>query len=293
MENWHDIKLALEVARHGGLTPAARHLGLSHSTLSRRIASLEKQQGVRLFDRLPEGLTPTQAGREMIATAERVASEMDALNLTLAGQDAEAAGELKITAPSLLIDLYLAPLLTEFARANPQVHLHINAAHAPLNLQRREADVAIRATNAPPENLFGRRISQQDRAVYASQAYFDFRPDLTANAPMDAGFDWLGFDPWSADSIANLSGSRQIARFDDMAALLGSLRAGLGIAKLPAFIAHAHPDLVRLTSFQVEPYFDLWVLTHPTLKEVARVRHFMRFIAARMNSDKSFFMINP
>jgi len=289
MTDWNDIQLVLEITRQGSLSHAARVLGLSHSTLSRRVAELERRSSARLFDRLPAGLSPTSAGQEMAEVGARIEAEVLALDLALVGRDKELSGVLKITAPALLIEVYLGSVLNEFIQANPNIDLRVNATHQPLNLARREADVAIRATNDPPQGLFGRRVAIQRRAVYAAKSYFSGKPTLQVDAPKDAGFDWLGFDWWSDDEIKGMPGSRIIARFDDMMALLGALRAGMGIARLPLFLGDADPKLVRLTAFEIEPYFDFWVLTHPSLKDVARVRSFMRFVADRFERDRSLF----
>ncbi len=288
MGHWDDISLVMEIVRQGGMNPAAKALKISHSTLSRRIARLEERTGVRLFDRLGRGLAPTRAGREMAEAGERMEVQVLAMNLSLAGRDKSLGGSLKVTAPSLLIKSYLAPILMDFARAHPEIELRINASHEALNLYRREADVAIRATNDPPENLFGRRVARQRRAVYAARSYFSVRHGVTP-ASIE-GLDWLGFDWWDDEETKKLHGGRIIARFDDMVALLGALDAGMGVARLPCHLGDSDRQLVRLTGFEPDPYYDFWLLTHPGLKHVVRVRSFMAFVARRFERDQQLFL---
>lgn len=290
MMDWDDIRLVAEISKHGGLSQAARVLKVSHSTLLRRVQVLEKHMGVRLFDRLPSGYVPTEAGREIALAGGRIEGEVFSLQTSLAGRDQDPEGTLKITAPSLLIGLYLSPILRDFKKAYPRIDLILNSANEELNLHQREADVAIRATNSPSESLFGRKLVSQRRYVYAAQEYFDDHPHLTPQSAMDAGFDWLGFEAWSAEMISSLPGAKLAARFDDMPALLGCLQVGMGIARLPSCLGDTNDKLVRLTAFPAEPYFDFWILTHPSLKDVARVRLFMKFVSARFETDRAFFL---
>ncbi len=287
MGHWDDIALVMEIVRQGGMSPAARALKMSHSTLSRRVAALEAQSGVRLFDRLGSGLAPTRAGREMAAAGERMEAQVMAMNLSLAGRDRTLRGALKITAPSLLINAYLAPILRDFHNAHPEIELHINASHEALNLHRREADVAIRATNDPPENLFGRRIARQQRAVYAARAHVEGAGKTRLEK--GRGPAWLGFDWWRDAEVKNLHGGHVVARFDNMVALLGALHAGMGIARLPCHLGDSDARLVRLKEYPLEPYFDLWILTHPALRQVVRVRTFMSFVAPCFEQDRKLF----
>lgn len=288
MKNWDDIRLVTAVVRQGGLSPAARVLGISHSTLSRRIQAIEEALGSRLFERVPHGLIATEAGKEIAAVGARVSDEISGLDLQLAGRDEGMSGLLRVTVPGLVLDAYAADMLRDFAEMYPEIDLHINASVTPVNLARREADVAIRATNDPPEVLVGRKMVGQRRAVYAARNFLESN-GFSADDPVDVFQSWLGFTWWAADHDLMPQGARILTHFDDMAALSACLRAGMGVARLPCFIGESYDELVRLSAFGFEDYVDVWVLTHPSLNNVARVRAFMRFVAQRFVQDRALF----
>jgi len=101
--NWDDLKYVLEVARNGGVTAAARRLGVNHATVSRRIAALEESACVRLFDRLPGGYSPTSAGLEAVRAAEQMESAAQDLDRQLARRDVRPEGDVTLTAPLMLL----------------------------------------------------------------------------------------------------------------------------------------------------------------------------------------------
>ncbi len=96
MYSWDDLKFVLAIANAGSLTKAARSLGVTHSTVSRRLSALEEEIGARLFDRLPEGFTPTTAGEEAVEAARRMELEVLALDMRIAAKDAELEGPLRL-----------------------------------------------------------------------------------------------------------------------------------------------------------------------------------------------------
>lgn len=134
----------MAIARAGGLSGAARELDVTHATISRQLARAEDRSGVLLFDRMPTGLQPTAAGEEAIATATDVEKHMLDLDRRLAGSDGRLLGPLSVTIPPLIISLALAGDLAGFAKEYPEIDLSILGDNAVLNLNRREADIAIR-----------------------------------------------------------------------------------------------------------------------------------------------------
>ena len=106
--DWDDLKFVLETARQGGLSGAARALGVNHATVARRIAAAEAALGVSLFDRRPSGYVPTRAGQDAVRTAEAFEVEHAALSRAVAARDAALSGPLTVTAPHLLVHSVLA-----------------------------------------------------------------------------------------------------------------------------------------------------------------------------------------
>ncbi|MGG7565076.1 LysR family transcriptional regulator [Rhodovulum sp. DZ06] len=291
MSDWDDLRYVLAAVRGGGLSGAARALGTSHATVSRRIAAAEARLGASLFERRPDGLRPTAAGRRAAEAAALMEAEALALERAAAGLDASLAGPLRITAPQLLIEPVLAEPLAAFAAAHPGVEMTVLASNALLNLHRREADVALRITAAPPGSLWGVRLAQLRRAVYAA-------PRWVQAAERGEVVDWIAFTHWEEEAGALPGpGGRVAWRFDDMAAALGAARKGLGALRMPCFLGEGDPALARMPGQGPgqgpEPYLDLWALAHPDLARVERVRRFVRAMRRAMRPLHGLFIGAP
>jgi DNA-binding transcriptional LysR family regulator len=163
-------------------------------------------------------------------------------------------------------------------------------ANQALNLSKRDADVAIRATDAPPETLVGRRVATIAWAIYGRAA--DFPEPPSKDSPS------LYEKPWVAlgDNLATLKAARFVRdhvapelisyRVNTVLGLAEAVEAGVGIGPLPCFIADAKPNLVRLSDLNPDFSAGLWLLTHPDLRQSARVRAFMDFMAAEIGKQK-------
>ena len=294
MDNWDDLKFVLAVAKAGNVTKAARVLGVTHSTVSRRLTALEERLGTRLFDRLPEGFTATSAGEEAVETARRMEAEMLSLDTRITARDAELEGPLRVTAAQLIFQVQLAEIVARFKELHPQIDVTMNAANEILSLHRREADIAVRVTDKPDETLFGRLATGQNRCFYVSRDFARrfqeaYRGNLsTAKVPFVA-FKW-----WS-NSVPKELRERypngEIATItDDMITMHAAVRAGMGIGRLPCFLGDPDPNLMRLPGVEPTRYFDIWILTHPDLKNVARIRTFLRFAADAFKARSGLYL---
>lgn len=285
--DWGDLRYVLEAHRQGGLSGAARVLGVNHATVARRIAAAEADLQATLFDRLPTGYRATEAGKAAAQAA--MVMEDTGLNLqrAIGAQDRVIAGDLTVTAPQLMIGHVLAPILKDFQAAHPEVSLKVRGSNETLNLARREADVAIRISNTPHETLFGRKVTDQKSTVYAS------RSSLAAlNQDPDKRLSWLRFEHWTGivpEVRAAYPNTHIAMSFDDMAAMLGAVQAGIGVTRMPCFIGDQTPDLVRLPGIPLMPYLSIWVLTHADLRKVARIATFMRFVGDRLQQMRPLF----
>jgi DNA-binding transcriptional LysR family regulator len=171
--NWDDLRIFLAVARSGSISSGAKQLGLQHSTVSRRIRKLAQELEVRLFDRVPSGYELTPAGEKLARAAERMELEVLAVDGTLAGTDLRPAGLLRVTAIDNMATTILMPMFAGFSREYPEVTLRLLIANSDISLARREADVAIRLTNTPPDTLVGKRVATVSSAVYGCREYLD------------------------------------------------------------------------------------------------------------------------
>ena len=286
--DWDNLRFFLMVARKGTIRAASESLSVNHSTVSRRISAFEKQLGVRLFERLPNGYVLTPTGEEMLKSAQFIEDEVVKLDRQVIGRDAQLNGILRVTMPTVLATHLLMPDISAFTKMYPSIHLELAFSSEEFNLRKREADIAIRLTPSPPDYLVGRRILTPAKGVYASHDY------LKSNDP-DTHPDklhWIGWEevtsqtPWNKDS--QYASSPVIHKADDLHAQLEAVKAGMGIAMLPCFLADTVPSLKRLELLSTRGSCgDLWILTHEDLRATARVRAFIDFmlVAFERHSD--------
>ncbi|WP_245215507.1 LysR family transcriptional regulator [Pararoseomonas baculiformis] len=265
---WDDFRLIDAVAATRNLPAAAARLGIDHSTVFRRLKAVEALLGTPLFERHRSGYTLTPAGEEMAALAARVDEDITAVTRRLSGQAPAPSGEVRIaTSDSILSDL-LMPMLARFREANPAIRLDLVTGNAALNLSRRDADVAVRATDSPPETLVGRRAARIAWALYGVEGA-DQEGDWVCLGDNLAGLKVVRF------ARAAVPPDRLAGRFDTVLGLAHAVAAGIGVAHLPCFIGDAWPGLRRLAAPEPDYASDLWLLTHPDLRHTPRVRVLM------------------
>jgi DNA-binding transcriptional LysR family regulator len=287
--SWDEFRLVKAIAETGSLAGAGDVLALNHSTVFRRLNALEQDLGSRLFERARTGYVPTPAGEEMVSLAARMFDEITEFERRVAGRDVKPSGELRVTTNDSLVAHLMTPMFGAFCRQFPEIKLDVVIDNRALNLSRRDADVAIRATAEPPETLVGRRIAGIAWSVYGTKGC-DIAPVDDANDLTD--HTWIGF----GDAIGNIGPARWMSRaigpgkiFYRLNTVLGlsqAIEAGLGIGFVPCFIGDKAPGLARL--LRVPMVFDasLWLLTHPDLKNSARVRAFVDFMGRELMRHK-------
>lgn len=291
MIDWTDLRFFAAVSRAGSLAGAARALGVNHSTVFRRINSLESTLGLRLFERTRTGYVPTAEGEEAMATAIGVEDAITALDRRLSGKDYRLSGSVRVTAPDTVGAGFLEPHLRAFRQAYPGIHLELAISNAFFSLSKREADVAIRPTRTPPEELVGRRLSDVAWAVYAGSRYLEEAPrprrvaDLRRHDVI-AGDDSLAHLDVAAWLREHVPEARIVYRSNSVAALCAAARAGIGVAVLPCFVADPFPGLVRVLGPVDGLGSELWLLTHGDLRHTARIRAFMDFIAESIAGER-------
>lgn len=274
--DWTDLQFVVALAGSGSLAAAARALGVSHTTVLRRVAALEESQGVRLFDRLRSGYALTAGGEEILAAAQSMANVVNDLERRLAGQDLRLEGVVRIATVDTLLASVLPPILAAFHLAHPAVTMELSASASLANLTRREADIAIRVSGAPPEHLVGRRICSVGLAIYGARSVQRGplgQPDWMSRnwvGPSDALAD-TSVATWMRDHLA---GAEVVLRADSIMGMAHAAEAGIGLAPLPCYLGDFMPGLQRVSSgpIALERPAHLWVLTHDDMRGSARIR---------------------
>jgi DNA-binding transcriptional LysR family regulator len=267
--NWNDLRFVLAVARSQSLAGAARRLGVNESTVGRRLAAAEQRLGARIFERSLGAFQPTEAGQAVVAGAERVELEVQAVEAAISGADRLAAGLVRLTSVPIVVNRVLVPALPRLLRAHPQLRVELIAEPRDLSLTKREADIALRLAR-PNKDLraVARRIGRLDYGVYG--------PARKRRAPLP----WITYE----DEMANLPqvgymAARPVRDRDapppvtvnDAEAILQSVKAGLGKSLLPVAIAEREPGLVRLNGDPPPLSRELWLMVHPDLRNLTRI----------------------
>ncbi len=282
--DWDDIKIFLALTRYRSVRAASAKLDISHSTVARRVESLEKQLGVRLFERLPSGYVTTAAGEEVLSIAESVENDFVGLERRVLGRDQRLAGSIRLTTVDFLASHLLMPHLARFTRLYPDIDLELVTSYATADMSKREADVALRVTRKPPEHLVGRRLATFGMAPYASRGYLK-----SHRLGADSTATWIGFEgtsrspAWVRESPYPHLPVR--GSFESLLVQLEAAKAGMGIGMLPCLIADGVPGLRRLPGCGPQPAFELWLLTHRDVRATARLRVFTQFLVEAVTSE--------
>ncbi|AWV08773.1 LysR family transcriptional regulator [Marilutibacter maris] len=284
-----DLRLLLAIAATGSLGGAARQLGVDHSSAFRRLGALEQRIGARLFDRARRGYTATAAGEIAIAAAGRIGEELDSLDRRLLGEDLRLSGPVRVTTTDTLLHI-VAPLFAQFREREPGIVVEVAAGNALFDLSRRDADLAIRPVATVPEHLIARPVATVAIAPYASADYLA----RAGERPL-AGMDWIAPD----DSLSHVGSARWIAahvaparivhRADSLLALMHAARAGIGVTALPCYLGDCEPGLRRAGALLEDATVPLWLLTHPDLRPVRRIRALSEFLFERLREQQALF----
>lgn len=284
--NWDDMRLFLAVARTGSISGAARQLGVQHSTVSRRMRSLEEKLGARLIERKKTGYELTVAGENIKQSAVRIEREMLGVDEALLGKDANLVGPLRVTAINNMASSVLMPMFSRFSEKHPRVELHIIVSNMDASLAQREADVAIRLTNSPTDTLIGKRMLTVASTIYGSKEYLEKIKQQKAQ-PRWIGVNCCVFHKtWTKQYCAQQSHNFYS---DDTLLTLSAIKEGLGVSYLPCFLGDADPLLARYCEPDPQHDLGLWILLHPDLKRTARVLAFRDFMIKCVQDKRDLF----
>ena len=272
--NWDSFKVFLAIAETGTLAAASKALGINHSTVFRRIQALESDIGVRLIEKIENKYVLTPMGEQVLDEGKKIAEAFDAIDRRIMGADFQPKGTVKITAPYNIVNRYLSMHLADFCLQYPEIKIDLLSSNLSFNLNNRQADIAIRATSNPPEHLVGRKLSAIPWGVYAGRDYIESHGRLSSLSELSQhrligasstmlklpGFTWL--EENYANSI--------VVRCDELTAMSYFAEYSHGLAMLPDDQSRA--GIVRLMDYMPGKSSDLWLLTHPDLQKVERIR---------------------
>lgn len=291
--DWNNIKIFLALVRAGNVRSAAESLGISHSTVARKAESLEIRVGAKLFHRKAGGYQLTPAGEDMFEVAENIEKNIQDIDLRITGRDRQLSGVIQLSMVDILASHLMMPIVASFSEKYPNVDLDINTNYRALDLNKREADIALRFTSSPPEHLIARPLGNVAASVYAHK---DYLKNHNLEDPKSAC--WIGYSKF-AQSPKWLKKSpypHLLAKgnFESMATQLGAVKAKMGIGLLPCFMCDAEPDLIKIHPEVIRSlHFNLWLLRHPMTRFTARLQALSDYIVQSLQELKPLIEGNP
>ncbi|WP_449632338.1 LysR family transcriptional regulator [Rahnella aceris] len=270
------------VATNEGLGKASRASGISKATLSRRIADLEEQLGVRLIERNARGLKLTEAGATLISRTEGLLSEVTEAMTAVGDGISTPRGRLRVAAPVLFSQLAMGRIGAEFCAAYPEIEIEIVAEDRMVDLVEEQFDVAIRINPSPDSNLVGRCFAKDRLVVVAAPEIIRPLPGAIRPVP---GIVTSSFQPahWSLDGGQLVLEPIPKLRFSSLLMVRDAAIAGGGAALIPQSIAWnqlARGDLVQWGIVSGAER-ELWVLHTSRRLAAPKVRAFVDFLCAR------------
>jgi DNA-binding transcriptional LysR family regulator len=271
---WSDVQLLVAVRGAGSMLRAAAGLGVAASTVSRRIAALELAIGAAVVERGPYGIRLTAAGDALARCGAEVELAIGRTLRELPRPGRELTGTIRISAGDGFADPIAAAVQAMAAR-HPRVRFELALEDRPVDLARREADVAVRTIHRRETTLVYRRIATLGYGVFAAAHHLSERGAPRGLADL-AGRPWVGFAPPLDRLPANRWLRVQIGApatlvASTFAGVLAATRAGLGLAVLPAA---ASDGLVAVLPHAEVPALPVWLVLHRDARALPHVAAF-------------------
>ncbi|GAB1386435.1 LysR family transcriptional regulator [Melaminivora sp.] len=277
--DWDNLRYFLELARSGTLAAAARRMGVEHSTVARRIRQLEKQMGAPLFAREAAGHRLSEAGRQLLPAVE-------AMEAAVLGAERTAPANAASSGPSGLVrvgvsegfgQLILAPHLARLTRQHPHLSIDLLAVPRMLHLSRREADIVISLERPKRGSVIVTKLADYTLHLYGQREYLARRP-LVAHREDLRHHDFVSYvdDLLFTKELQFIDQlwppERFALRSTSITAQYEAVRAGAGLAVLPAFIADRDPILARVLPTEARFVRTFWMSMPAEAKHLARTQ---------------------
>ncbi|WP_028626423.1 LysR family transcriptional regulator [Metapseudomonas resinovorans] len=267
-----DLALVLALVRGGTLARAAEQLKVDVSTVFRSLRRLEQALGSALFEKSRAGYLPNAAAQLLAQQAELAERALEAARLGLEQGREAVSGTLRLTCTDAVLHGLLLPALARFMPAYPALELELTTSNDFANLSRRDADVALRLTTAPPGHLVGRCLGPVPYVLCAADSYLARLPERDP-----ARMSWIAPDDFLPNH-PSLVWRRQrhpevqpAYRCNSMLSVAQLVRAGLGVAALPEFLVRGERGLQVLETDLSGCASALWLLTRPDCRALRSV----------------------
>jgi DNA-binding transcriptional LysR family regulator len=294
LENWDDIRVFLAVARQGGLTSAAQHLGINHTTVARRLTSLETSLHTRLVSRTPTGVTLTPAGQKFLHHAERIEHEALSAEQHVYSADGTVSGKVRLATREGVGAWLICPKVAELNRRYPDLKLELVSEARTISLLKRDADITISLQYPSQSRVIVQKLVDYRLGLFASPGY------LEEFGPIDTVEELYRRDViWYVDDFVDIAEQRYMQRIvansragfraTNILAQYVALTSGMGVGIIPVYQAGQDPALVRVLPNDVEEMRTYWLSVHPDAQALPNVRAVIDFILDIIREKKNLF----
>lgn len=284
MNDWDNYRFILSLARQHTLRGAAAELGVNHSTVSRKLAWINKHESNDVFRRSAQGYCITEYGQTLLDAALQMESlVLSARRKNKAHNEKSLTGEVSVALSLPIAQFILADALTDFKAHFPNIKLIIDASESNVDLDQSEAEIVLRSANQPPEHWVGKRLFPYAVGFYANSNYFKAtNPDnyvwIGASSDNDTS-QWLQQTPFANCPVNVIAGDYHMRYL--------ALSNGMGLGRAACFMADQNPNLQRIQNTDVFFSLDFWVLTHPDLLKSAMIKAVMQYFIDAFESKRA------
>ena len=267
--NWSDLHVFHVVAEMGSLTGAAQKLGVSASTVHRRVAALELALDSALFVRKASGYDLTDTGRALAPYAAQLEALVHELHREVVGRDAQLSGTVRITTTQLAADYILLPAMTAFRDSYPDITIELESMPQLVDILADDQSIALRFKRPEAGDLTIRRLGRLGCGLYASAELAE-QTDVRAlpHIGWTRQFRGIGL---SRSLASRFAGRRPALALGTVQAHIAAAVSGFGVVNLPHFVAATIPDLVAIEPGVVTVELEAWMVVPRAIRNSARV----------------------
>lgn len=280
MQDWNDWLFFLKLAELKNMKKAAQALKVDNSTIFRKINNLEAKIKTRLFERLPSGYKLTAAGESIIAKVKEIEESFYAVNFSLSGEDSDLSGKIKISTSDTIGYYFLPKIIKRFNVEYPGIIIDLEITNKYSSLAKRESDIVITTANRQPDYMVGRKLSKISFALYSDKKIKIDSFDHIKNHKILMPGDSLAQVKVTKFLNSHIRQSNIVLYCDKFSGLYVMCKEGMGLAALPHYLADG---LHKVIDIPQSCWGNMWILTHPELRKVTRIKTFMHWMSANIN----------
>ena len=289
--SWDDFRFFLATSSAGSFSKAANELGVTQPTISRRIENLEHRLGVRLFDRLPNGVALTTEGESILDAARHIENTVLEIQRNVHGSDKRMEGTVRISVTDGLATYWLTPQLGKLQERHPGISIEFQCSIEPADALKMETDLSIRYQRPEAADLIAVKLGTMHFVPWASPDYIErngapttpqelLRHRLLDHRSYDRDREFGVWNDWFALAhVANLISYVT----NSSASMLSAIQSGLGIGMLPTYVCECVDGIVPL-SLDLRTSSDIWLTYHPNIQGTARVREVIDWIKSAFDN---------